>query len=198
MNIAFCYENVLPARGGCETYIADLSRRLAADGHEVHLYACRWDAEALPDALSCHRLTLARGPRFLRPWRFGNACAQALLNANHDVTVGFDKTWGQDILFPQGGLHAASADHNLRKFANPVTRLFARAMKTFDLASWSFARLEKKQYLGFPRPLVIVNSEMVRGHFHHYYGLNTEQVRVIHSSIDPERMLEHDRPRRRQ
>ncbi len=26
MNIAFCYESVLPARGGCETYIADLDR----------------------------------------------------------------------------------------------------------------------------------------------------------------------------
>ena len=29
MNIAFCYESVVPARGGCETYIADLARRLA-------------------------------------------------------------------------------------------------------------------------------------------------------------------------
>ena len=26
MDIAFCYENVLPARGGCGTYIADLAR----------------------------------------------------------------------------------------------------------------------------------------------------------------------------
>ena len=25
MNIAFAYESVLPARGGCETYIADLA-----------------------------------------------------------------------------------------------------------------------------------------------------------------------------
>ena len=32
MNIAFCYESVLPARGGCETYIADLARRLLAIG----------------------------------------------------------------------------------------------------------------------------------------------------------------------
>ena len=28
MNIAFCYESVLPARGGCEHYISDLARRL--------------------------------------------------------------------------------------------------------------------------------------------------------------------------
>ncbi len=30
MDIAFCYENVLPVRGGCETYIASLARRLVA------------------------------------------------------------------------------------------------------------------------------------------------------------------------
>src|SRR5262249_51463730 len=36
MNIAFCYDSVLPTRGGCETYITALARRLVADGHQVH------------------------------------------------------------------------------------------------------------------------------------------------------------------
>src|SRR5258707_11012545 len=109
MNIALCYESVLPARGGCETYLVDLSRRLLADGHEVHLYACRWDASALPSTLHYHPLSVQSGPRFLRPWRFGAACARALRGADHQVSIGFDKTWSQDILYPQGGLHVASA-----------------------------------------------------------------------------------------
>src|SRR2546425_863192 len=115
MNIAFCYESVLPARGGCETYIADLSRRLIADGHEVHLYACRWDESALPAGMNYHRLPSIRAPRFWRPWRFARQCLIALRASTHDVTVGFDKTWGQDVLYPQGGLHAASFEHNLAK-----------------------------------------------------------------------------------
>ena len=41
MRIAVCHENVLPARGGAEMYVADLTRRLVGEGHEVHLYACR-------------------------------------------------------------------------------------------------------------------------------------------------------------
>src|SRR5437016_13773613 len=100
MKIALCYESVRPARGGCETYIADLARRLVADEHEVHLYACRWDAAALPETLQYHALPLPGGPRFLRPWRFGAACARALHDVRHDVSVGFDKTWGQDVLYP--------------------------------------------------------------------------------------------------
>src|SRR5262245_14585895 len=122
MNIAFCYESVLPSRGGCETYIADLARRPTDDRRDGHLYACRWAAAALPATLHYHPLAVPSGPRFLRPWRFGAACARALTGAVHDVSLGFDKTWGQDVLYPQGGLHAASAEHNLRKHSGSLRR----------------------------------------------------------------------------
>jgi UDP-glucose:(heptosyl)LPS alpha-1,3-glucosyltransferase len=197
MDIAFCYENVLPSRGGCETYIADLARRLAADGHELHLYACRRDAAALPAGLHYHPLAIPSGPRFLRPWCFGRACERALRGAGHDVSIGFDKTWGQDVLYPQGGLHAASAEHNLRKHAGPLTRRLARAAKALDLAHWSFTLLERKQYLGARRPLIVVNSEMVRRHCERFLGIPPQAVCVVRSAIDPDRFAAHDRPKRR-
>jgi hypothetical protein len=59
MDIAFCYESVLPARGGCETYIADLARRLLADRHAVLIYACRWDEQALPRGIEFHPIPAA-------------------------------------------------------------------------------------------------------------------------------------------
>jgi UDP-glucose:(heptosyl)LPS alpha-1,3-glucosyltransferase len=197
MDIAFCYESVLPARGGAETYIGDLARRLARDGHAIHLYACRWDADSLPAATHYHRLEVAPGPRFLRPWRFGAACEQALRGRSHDVSLGFDKTWGQDILYPQGGLHAASAAHNLLKFPGPLSRMLAAAGKWLDPAAWSFARLERKQYLGPKQPLVIVNSRMVQRHFEQFYGVPPESVRVVRSAIDPLRFSADDRLKRR-
>ena len=195
MNIALCYESVLPSRGGCETYISDLARRLAADGHEVHLYACRWEEAALPASLVYHRLEVPPGPRFLRPWRFGRACAEALRAARHDVSVGFDKTWGQDVLYPQGGLHAASAEHNLLKHRGAAARLAARALKALDPATWSFARLEREQYLGGCRPLVIAISDMTKRHFEKYLGYRPDDVRVLRAAIDAGRFPEHDRPR---
>src|SRR5262249_29872448 len=103
MNIAFCYESVLPTRGGCETYIAGLARRLAADGHDVLLSACRWDAAALPERLRIHPVRFAPCPRFLRPWFFSRACARAMRESDHQVTLGFDKIVGTDVLYPQGG-----------------------------------------------------------------------------------------------
>ena len=198
MDVALCYESVLPARGGAETYIGDLARRLARDGHAVHLYACRWDAAALPAATHFHRLDVPAGPRFLRPWRFAAACERALSNHRHDVSVGFDKTWGQDVLYPQGGLHSASAAHNLLKYPTAWERAAAAAGKWLDPAAWSFARLERKQYLGPRRPLVVVNSDMVRGHFGQYLGVPPEGVRVVRSAIDPGRFAADDRLKRRQ
>ena len=61
MDVALCYESVLPARGGAETYIGDLARRLARDGHAVHLYAGRWDADSLPASAHFHRLEVPAG-----------------------------------------------------------------------------------------------------------------------------------------
>jgi UDP-glucose:(heptosyl)LPS alpha-1,3-glucosyltransferase len=197
MNIAFCYESVLPVRGGCETYIAALARRLVSDGHELHLYASRWDAEALPPTMHFHRLPQPRGPRFLRPWRFGAACERALRQAHHHVTVGFDKTWGQDVLYLQGGLQAASAEHNLRKHRNPFARTLARVAKALDLAHWSYLALERRQFLVAKRPLVVAISHMVRRHFRKHYAIPANELRVVHCGIDPNGFAEPDRLRSR-
>jgi UDP-glucose:(heptosyl)LPS alpha-1,3-glucosyltransferase len=197
MDLALCYESVLPARGGAETYIGDLARRMARDGHAIHLYACRWDANSLPAATHFHRLDVPAGPRFLRPWRFGAACEQALAHHTHDVTVGFDKTWGQDVLYPQGGLHAASAAQNLLKFPDGFSRTLAKVGKWLDPAAWSFSRLERKQYLGPKQPLIVVNSRMVQRHFEQFYGVPPESLRVVRSAIDPERFAADDRLKRR-
>jgi UDP-glucose:(heptosyl)LPS alpha-1,3-glucosyltransferase len=197
MNIAFCYESVLPSRGGCETYIASLARRLVADGHQVHLYACRWDESALPAGLHYHRLAVPRGPRFLRPWHFGAACVRALRGEDHLVSIGFDKTWGQDILYPQGGLHAASAAGNLRKHPAGWRRRLARLVKGVDPAHWSFTALERRQYLGPNRPLIVAISDMVRRHFTKYHGIDESDLRVLHCAIDLGRFPEQDRLRRR-
>ena len=73
MQIALCHENVLPERGGAEMYVADFARRLVAAGHEVHPYACRWNADALPDGLRIHAIAPPIGSRVWRPWRFSAA-----------------------------------------------------------------------------------------------------------------------------
>jgi UDP-glucose:(heptosyl)LPS alpha-1,3-glucosyltransferase len=203
MNLAFCYESVLPSRGGCETYIASLARRLAADKHEIHLYARRWDAAALPASVRYHKVKVPHHPRFLRPWYFGAACRRQLAQTSHDLTIGFDKISGLDVLYPQGGLYAATSDYNLLKYPSKTVRRLIRAVKIFDPAHHSFMALERAQYrvgrsgLGKRRPLVVAISNMVQDHFQHYYGFEADDLRVVRIATNPERFDECDRPRRR-
>jgi UDP-glucose:(heptosyl)LPS alpha-1,3-glucosyltransferase len=197
MNVAFCYESVLPSRGGCETYIATLARRLAADGHAVHLYACRWDETALPATLHYHPVVVPACPRFLRPWYFGAACRNAMNGAAHQVTIGFDKIWGMDVLYPQGGLYAVSARQNLLKYPGRFMRGLVRVLKIFDPAHRSFLALERRQYLTEPRPLVVAISEMVYRQFQEFYQLPSTDLRLVRLATDADRFEECDRPRRR-
>ena len=197
MDVGLCYESVLPARGGCEHYISDLARRLARDGHAVHLFACRWDASALPASTVYHQLPAPTGPRSVRPWRFGESCLEALRRHPVDVSVGFDKTWGQDVLYPQGGVYCASRAHNLLKHRPGLARAAARLARALDPAGYSFARLERRQYLTPPRPLILAISEMTRRHFQEYLGLPESEVRVLYAAIDPGRFAADDRPARR-
>jgi UDP-glucose:(heptosyl)LPS alpha-1,3-glucosyltransferase len=197
MDIAFCYESVLPSRGGCETYIAGLARRLARDGHRIHLYACRWDAAALPSAVTYHRVRLPRCPRFFRPWVFSLACRRALAESAHAVSVGFDKIFGVDVLYPQGGLYAATSEHNLLKYPDKLSRALARAVKVIDPAHLSFTLLERRQYAGSDRPLVVAISDMVRNHFRRHFKLGPNDIRLVRIATDPERFDETDRPLRR-
>ena len=111
------------------------------------------------------------------------------------MSIGFDKTFGPDIYYPLGGLQPASAEGNLRKYRSPLRRAAARVVKSLDTAHHSFARLERRNLLGPSTPLLIVNSEMVRGHAERLYGIPPERVRVIHNAIDPDRFAAHDRPR---
>jgi UDP-glucose:(heptosyl)LPS alpha-1,3-glucosyltransferase len=197
MDVGLCYERVLPARGGCEHYISDLARRLARDGHTIRLFASEWAADALPPSTIYHRIPNATGPRFLRPWRFAAACLESLCSNPVDVSIGFDKTWGQDILYPQGGLHSASRVQNLIKHRPGLDRFTARLARAFDPTAYTFSKLERKQYLTHPRPIVLAISEMVRVHFRDHLGLDPSSMRVVHAAIDPDRFAADDRPARR-
>lgn len=197
MNLAFTYESAVPAKGGCETYLADLLRRLAQDGHELHIYSVDLDRSVLPSGLVHHPIPAPTGPRFLRPWRFAAACEAALRNQHHDLVVGLNKTWQQDVLIPQGGLHSASARFNLRKSASPLGRGLGWLLQRLTPAYWSFRALERRQY-STVRPFVVVPSRFVLGHLVSEYGYDHEQVRVNPNAIDVERFVACDRPLRRQ
>jgi UDP-glucose:(heptosyl)LPS alpha-1,3-glucosyltransferase len=197
VKLAICHPVVVPARGGCETYVTSLLRRLRADGHQIRLYASQWDVAALPGGTQVYRVADRGWPRFLRPWRFSQACQEALRHGDHDLSIGFDKVAGVDVLYPQGGLHLAALAHGLAKEHHPLRRTLARAARAVDPSHLSFSRFERHQYLSGRPPFVIAISDLVRRHFQDYLGIPRDRVEVLHCAIDPERFAAADRLSRR-
>src|SRR3954452_7833926 len=178
MNVALCYPRVLPRQGGCETYIARLAGRLALDGHEVHLYASRWDEHALPAGLRTHEIDVPPLPRFARPWPFSRACRRLLAHGGHDVSLGFDKTAGVDVYYPQGGDYGSSVEMSLGKHRSALLRSLLKSLKWLEPAHQSFLALERAQYRR-PGSLVIAISDMVRRHLIDRQGVPGERVAVL-------------------
>jgi UDP-glucose:(heptosyl)LPS alpha-1,3-glucosyltransferase len=196
MNLALCYPSVIPHQGGCETYIAGLARRLVGDGHAVHLYACRWDAAALPAGIDCHAVGLPRCPRFARAWLFSRACSSLLAGERHDVSIGFDKIEGVDVYYPQGGEYPASVRLSQEKHRNPVVRAGLRLARRFDPTHRSLLSLERRQ-LTRAGSLVLAISEMVRGHLLARGDVSPDTMRVLPIAPMEDRIREDDRPARR-
>ena len=199
VNLAICHLRVLPAKGGCETYAVDLLRRLAQDGHQVHLYANEWDAAAIPAGVRTHRVVVPFGLRCTRPWRFSRALAAMLPAGGHDLSIGFDKVAGVDVQYPAAGLYVATVRYGLNRHRAAWLRGLASFTRRFDPAYWSFTRFERQQFLGGAGtpPFLIANSEFVRRHFRRYLGVPAERVAVLHCAIDPDRFAAIDRPARR-
>lgn len=196
MKIALCHTSVLPRRGGCETYIASLARRLVADGHDVHLFASEWDADALPSRLQVHPVGLPPLPRFARPWWFSRACRRLIDRANLDVSVGFDKIAGIDVYYPQGGMYEASVALSLGKHRSPLFRRFLLSLKWFEPAHVSYLLLERSQYRR-PNSAVVAISDMVRRHLDER-GCGGPHVHRVPIAPPRERLVEEDRAGRRE
>jgi UDP-glucose:(heptosyl)LPS alpha-1,3-glucosyltransferase len=193
MSIALCHPFVQPSRGGCETYIVDLARRLVRDGHEVALLAWDWDPGALPAGVKVRRLPRPwRCPRPRRPWAFSAACRDERARHPHDVSIGFDKVLGVDIHYPQGGSYLATAAHNRLVPRSPFARFGIALRQLLDPGFWSFRRLELRQ-LRNERCPIVVNSRFVRDHILRVAPAAAGRVVVIPNAIDPGRFDWHGR-----
>lgn len=189
MRLAVTFQRVDPARGGAETYVADLCRRLVAAGHEVALFANEWRPEALPAEVRCVRVEARGRTRWGRIWNFATNSERALRAHEPDCAIGFINTWHQDVLIPQGGVHAASLEANARRFpAGWRRRLYIASKKAHPKSWWLYRAIERKQYDPARGARVVAVSRMVRGHLGRFLDVPPERVRVIPNAIDAARL----------
>lgn len=192
MHLALNHRRVDPSKGGAETYVADLARRLVGEGHRVDLYAAGWAEDALPPEVRTVRVADDGPTRGSRILNFARNSEAALRASSHDCTVGFINTWHQNVLIPQGGIHPASLEHNARRFPEGWRRALYRASKRANPKHRLYQTIERRQYDPARGTRVVAVSRFVQGHLESTYGVAPDRIRVIPNAIDAGRLAVPD------
>jgi UDP-glucose:(heptosyl)LPS alpha-1,3-glucosyltransferase len=199
MRIALTYQRVDPTKGGAETYVVDLATRLLHAGHRVDLFAHEWREDRLPPEVRTHRVSISGLTRWERIWSFAKNSERALRAAESEIdcTVGFINTWHQDVLIPQGGVHAASLEANAKRFPPGWRRGLYTLGKRANPKRWIYRAIEARQYDAARGTRIVAVSRMVRGHLERHQGVSPGRIDVIPNAIDAGRLTVDDPSRAR-
>ncbi len=190
MRLALTYQRVDPSKGGAETYVADLCGRLVAAGHEVDLYASQWREGVFSREVHTVKVEPRGWTKLGKIWNFAVDAEALRLAADHyDCTIGFINTWGDDVLIPQGGVHAASREANARRFAPGWSRnLYTLSKQLNPKQLLLYRSIERRQYDPERGTKIVAVSKMVQGHLERLLKVAADRVRVIPNAIDADRL----------
>ncbi len=195
MKIAFCIETFITTRGGAEQYVHDLSGRLTAGGHQVHIFTLR-SREKSRDNLQIHILPSGTYPRFLKTILFAARCRKSVQGKGFDIVHSFGRTLGMDVFQPLGGSQLAGLIGNIRSIDN----LFNRGVKIltyiFSLRRMAYFYIEKIQIK--EAKMVIAISAMVKTDLVRYSRLSEVKVRIVRNGVDLNRFHPCNRERWRE
>jgi UDP-glucose:(heptosyl)LPS alpha-1,3-glucosyltransferase len=188
MHLALNFQRVDPARGGAETYVADLCRYLVGAGHRVDLYAESWAVGCLPAQVNVVPVKAPGRTKLERIANFAKNSEEALRQASHDCSVGFINTYAHDVIIPQGGVQLGSLTANAQRFSSPLVRQTYLLAKTANPKHWVHRSIESRQYDPSRYPRVVAVSNMVKRHLEEFHHIPRQQIHVVPNAIDPKRL----------
>jgi len=189
MRLGLNFRRIDPTRGGAETYVVDLCRRLIELGHQVDLYAESWNAEALPAEVRCVKVDAPGLTKMGQIWNFARNSAAALKKKSYDCTVGLINTWAHDVIIPQGGTHQGSVLSNSRRFPTEFQRRLYTLSKSANPKNAIYGAIERRQYDAARGAQVIAVSNMVKRHLEEFHHVPSRRIHVVPNAIDPQRLI---------
>ena len=177
MNLAFITKRY-GRIGGTERDLHELTVRLVARGHDVHIYCTEVRMEA-PHGIKVHRVPVigfGRLARFLSIAWLGPRRAR---RNGHDLVISYERVFRQDIARCGGGTHRVFLQRMAKK-SSPLTRLFRALDPYHKLVKFT----EKRQFTAgnFRRAHAV--SELVKQELIDIYGVDDSSIDVIYCGVD--------------
>ncbi len=174
MKIAIVVKEHIAAKGGLERYAVTLSKGLASRGHEVHVYANRWD---LDDSLIFHYVPYIRWLSVLKVLTFPANARKHLKKDSFDLVYSLTPLYPVDIYRVGEGIHA---DVLRARFPGSLKRF----LKLLNPKHRLILRIERKLFSPGNFRAIITNSKSVKERLSAVYNVPSARVSVIYNGYD--------------
>lgn len=174
MKIALVRKDFSPKGGGGERYAVDLARTLRDFGHEIHVFAHRFEPEK---GIFFHTVTVPVKPFGLQSWTFAKNASLALNRNEFDIINGLSQVYPQDVYRVGDGIHR----HWLTVHSgSSLTRLWNNISPRHRL----ILNIERRIFAPGQYKRIVAISNLCKQHAITYYKVPPNLIDVIYCGIN--------------
>ncbi len=185
MKIALNIYKYLPTKGGGEGYLASFANQLAERGHEVHIYASKWESNN--NKIQYHTIPSIRYPKFLKDISFVINGLREMAKYDFDIVHVVGRALGMNVFNPHCGVEKAWLKQNFLSISCPVSRALKQVASFFSLRQNFILWLDRKQYTSKGVSRIIAISDMIKSDIVKYHNIEPEKIDVVYNGVDLQR-----------
>jgi len=185
MKIALNIYKYLPTKGGGEGYLANFANQLVEKGHEVHIYASKWESNN--KKIHYHTIPSVRFPKLLKDVTFVINGLREMSKNDFDIVHVVGRALGMNIFNPHCGVEKAWLKQNFLSISCPVSRVLKQIVGFLSFRQNYILWLDKKQYTGKGVSRIIAISDMIKNDIIKYHNIEPERIDVVYNGVDLKR-----------
>jgi UDP-glucose:(heptosyl)LPS alpha-1,3-glucosyltransferase len=174
--------------GGSEGFSQTLIRKLAQEGHEVHIFAIMWDTSEPLNNIHFHKVPAITFNSFFRDLTFDLSTFLFMKRKHFDIIQSHDKTFFQDIYRAGDGCHIEWLRQRWKRTGFP-----GKVSIILNPYHWLILIMERMLFKGHRFKKIIAISELVKRNIIEHYHVDKGDIEVIYNGVDLERFNPENR-----
>lgn len=170
--------------GGSESFSNSFIKALSEKGHEIHIYAIKWEISENLKNIYFHKIPCISFNSFFRDLTFAISSLFLLKGkrTSYDIIQSHDKTLFQDIYRAGDGCHIEWLKQRWK-----IKGILGKLSILFNPYHWLILILERKIFNGHKFKKIIAISEFVKKNILDNYNVNEKDIEVIYNAVDLQR-----------
>ena len=167
--------------GGAEVFSKSFIEHLANEGHEIHVFAIKWQSESINKNIHFHKVPAIMFNSFLRDLSFAVSTFFMLKKDRDrfDIIQTHDRTLFQDVYRALDGCHIEWMKQRLKRIG--IARKISIVINPYH---WLILAIEHMIFKHHRFKKVLALSEMVKRNIIDNYNVPASDIEVIYNGVD--------------